>query len=188
MNITFSHANHQENTLALILDQAKKHLANQPSKKLGGALKNKIRENVEKLVSDFSFICLRSALASRVGTGEAEGFDEELDSTEYHDANDATEEPIRKEETETDSQVQTSTGFQGGYGSSSLKECIELLNTTNRNTPAPLDSGIGDSAGPPQIVPGDSWGILRRQMSVNPGLFALGYNGDTESHGKSLSS
>ena len=89
---------------------------------------------------------------TRVGTGEAEGFDEELDSTEYHDANDATEEPIRKEETETDSQVQTSTGFQGGYGSSSLKECIELLNTTNRNTPAPLDSGIGDSAGPPQVM------------------------------------
>ena len=63
-----------------------------------------------------------------------------------------TEEPIRKEETEADSQVQTSTGFQGGYGSSSLKECIELLNTTSRVTPAPLDSGIGDSAGPPQVM------------------------------------
>ena len=50
---------------------------------------------------------------TRVGTREAEGFDEDLDSTEYHDANDATEEPIRKEETETDSQVPTSTGFQG---------------------------------------------------------------------------
>ena len=86
---------------------------------------------------------------TRVGTREAEGFDEDLDSTEYHDANDNTEEPIRKEETEADSQVQTSTGFQGGYGSSSLKECIELLNTTSRVTPAPLDSGIGDSAGPP---------------------------------------
>ena len=40
---------------------------------------------------------------TRVGTREAEGFDEDLDSTEYHDANDTTEEPIRKEETETDS-------------------------------------------------------------------------------------
>ena len=52
---------------------------------------------------------------TRVGTREAEGFDEDLDSTEYHDANDNTEEPIRKEEAESDSQVPTSTGFQGGY-------------------------------------------------------------------------
>ena len=87
---------------------------------------------------------------TRVGTREAEGFDEDLDSTEYHDANDTTEEPIRKEETEADSQVPMSTGFQGGYGSSSLKECIELLNTTSRIAPAPLDSGVGDSADPPQ--------------------------------------
>ena len=94
---------------------------------------------------------------TRVGTREAEGFDEDLDSTEYHDANDTTEEPIRKEQTDADSQVPTSTGFQGGYGSSSLKECIELLNTTSRIAPAPLDSGIGDSAVPPQkerIFPG----------------------------------
>ena len=89
---------------------------------------------------------------TRVGTREAEGFDEDLDSTEYHDANDTTEEPIRKEETETDSQVPMPTGFQGGYGSSSLKECIELLNTTSRIAPAPLDSGVGDSADPPQVM------------------------------------
>ena len=88
---------------------------------------------------------------TRVGTREAEGFDEDLDSTEYHDANDTTEEPIRKEETETDSQVPKSTGFQGGYGSSSLKECIELLNTTARIAPAPLDSGVGNSADPQQF-------------------------------------
>ena len=89
---------------------------------------------------------------TRVGTREAEGFDEDLDSTEYHDANDNTEEPIRKEETDVDTQTPNSTGLQGGYGSSSLKECIELLSATNRVTPAPLDSGIGDSAGPPQFV------------------------------------
>ena len=89
---------------------------------------------------------------TRVGTREAEGFDEDLDSTEYHDANDTTEEPIRKEQTDADSQIPTSTGFQGGYGSSSLKECIELLNTTSRIAPAPLDSGIGNSAVPPQVM------------------------------------
>ena len=91
---------------------------------------------------------------TKVGTREAEGFDEDLDSTEYHDANDTTEEPIRKEETETDSPVPKSTGFQGGYGSSSLKECIELLNTTTRIAPAPLDSGVGNSADPQQFYSG----------------------------------
>ena len=50
-----------------------------------------------------------------MGTREAEGFDEDLDSTEYHDANDTTEEPIRKEETGADSPGPKSTGFQGGY-------------------------------------------------------------------------
>ena len=39
---------------------------------------------------------------TKVGTREAEGFDEDLDSAEYHDASD---EPTRKEETDvTDSQ------------------------------------------------------------------------------------
>ena len=87
---------------------------------------------------------------TRVGTREAEGFDEDLDSTEYHDANDTTEETTRKEETEADTSAQKSTGFQGGYGSSSLKECIELLNTTTRIAPAPLDSGVGNFADPQQ--------------------------------------
>ena len=85
---------------------------------------------------------------TRVGTREAEGFDEDLDSTEYHDANDTTEETTWKEETEGDASMQKSTGFQGGYGSSSLKECIELLNTTTKIAPAPLDSGVGKSADP----------------------------------------
>ena len=86
---------------------------------------------------------------TRVGTREAEGFDEDLDSTEYHDANDTTEETTRKEEgTEADTLVQRSMDFQGGFGSSSLKECIELLNTTTKIAPAPLDSGVGNSADP----------------------------------------
>ena len=33
---------------------------------------------------------------TKVGTKEAEGFDEDLDSTEYHDANDATEDLLGK--------------------------------------------------------------------------------------------
>ena len=89
---------------------------------------------------------------TRVGTREAEGFDEDLDSTEYHDANDTTEETTRKEETEADVSMQKSTGFQGGYGSSSLKECIELLNTTTNIAPAPLDSGVGKSTDPQQVM------------------------------------
>ena len=87
---------------------------------------------------------------TRVGTKEAEGFEEDLDSTEYHDA---TEEPVKKEETDGPQLTLRSTGFQGGFGSSSLKECIELLNATVRNSLAPLDSGVGrEITDPPQVM------------------------------------
>ena len=43
-------------------------------------------------------------------------------------------------------------GIQGGFGSSSLKECIELLNATVRNSPAPLDSGVGQETSVPSQV------------------------------------
>ena len=89
---------------------------------------------------------------TRVGTREAEGFDEDLGSLEYHDANETTEDPTRKDETECTSPQQRSTGFQGGYGSSSLKECIELLNTTTKIAPAPLDSGVGKKSPDPLQV------------------------------------
>ena len=87
---------------------------------------------------------------TKVGTKEAEGFDEEVDSTEYHDA---SEELTRKEETESTNPQQKSMEFQGGYGSSSLKECIELLNATANSAPAPLDSGVGHKpTDPPQVM------------------------------------
>ena len=89
---------------------------------------------------------------TKVGTKEAEGFDEDLDSTEYHDANDTTDDPTLKEETECIVPQQRSMGFQRGYGSSSLKECIELLNAAVESTPAPLDSGVGrKSTDPPHF-------------------------------------
>ena len=87
---------------------------------------------------------------TRVGTKEAEGFGEEVDTPEYHDA---TDEPNRKEETDDSQQELRSMGFQGGYGSSSLKECIELLNATSKIAPAPLDSGVGQNpTDPPQVM------------------------------------
>ena len=87
---------------------------------------------------------------TRVGTKEAEGFEEEVDTTEYHDA---AEEPVRKEEIDDPQLEPRSMGFQGGYGSSSLKERIELLNATSSHTPAPLDSGVGQkSIDPPQVM------------------------------------
>ena len=76
---------------------------------------------------------------TRVGTKEAEGFEEDLDSPEYHDTID---EPTRKEENDGCKPPPRLGGIQGGFGSSSLKECIELLHATTCNTPAPLDSGI----------------------------------------------
>ena len=83
---------------------------------------------------------------TKVGTKEAEGFDEDLDAAEYHDA---AEEPTRKDESDNTVEPQRLSDFQGGYGSSSLKECIELLNTTSRIAPAPLDSGVGQKSTEP---------------------------------------
>ena len=87
-----------------------------------------------------------------VKSRDAEGFDEDLDSAEYHDANDTTEEPTKKGEAESHTSHLKSTGFQGGCGSATLlKECIELLNATANSAPAPLDSGVDQKdSGPPQ--------------------------------------
>ena len=85
---------------------------------------------------------------TRVGTKEAERFEEDLDSTEYHDA---TEEPTRKEELKESQSPPKPVGISGGFGSSSLKECIELLNATVRNSLVPLDSGVSlETTDPPQ--------------------------------------
>ena len=90
---------------------------------------------------------------TRVGTEEAKWFEEDLDTPEYHDA---AEEPDRREDVDDSHHEPRSTGFQGGYGSSSLKECIDLLNAKTarpRDTPAPLDSGVDqDSVSPPHIL------------------------------------
>ena len=76
---------------------------------------------------------------TRVGTKEAEGFEKDLDSPEYHDTID---EPTKRGEEEGCESLPRLGSIQGGYGSSSLKECIELLNATTCNAPAPLDSGV----------------------------------------------
>ena len=71
---------------------------------------------------------------TQVDPREAEGFDEGLD-LEYHDA---SEDPSVPEMSES---VPKSVFSHGGCGSSSLRECIELLNNTERNAPA-LHSGV----------------------------------------------
>ena len=81
---------------------------------------------------------------TRVGSGEAEGFDEGLD-LEYHDA---AEDPNVLEVGEN---TQESVLPHGGCGSSSLRECIELLNNTERRAPATCHSGpkMENRSGPP---------------------------------------
>ena len=75
---------------------------------------------------------------TRVGTKETEGFEKGLDSPEYHDTID---EPTKQGDQGGDTLPKLGS-IQGGFGSSSLKECIELLNATTCNAPAPLDSGV----------------------------------------------
>ena len=86
---------------------------------------------------------------------------------EYHDA---SEEPVKRENVDGTQSSFKSTGFQGGIGSSSLKECIELLNATVCNSPAPLDSGIGQkTTDPPQneaLVPFTEAEMLRTKHWV----------------------
>ena len=77
----------------------------------------------------------------------ADRFEEGLDS-EYHDA---AEEP--SESTSPGLGV----GFDsshGGCGSSSLRECLSLLDYAKRNSPAPCHSGatLEKQSGPPQVM------------------------------------
>ena len=87
---------------------------------------------------------------TKVGTKESEGFDEEVESTEYHHA---SEEVTGMEETESTMPQQKSTGLEGSYGCSSLQECIELFTATANSAPAPLDSGVGTNSTDPLHIP-----------------------------------
>ena len=84
---------------------------------------------------------------TQVDPRETEGFDEGLD-LEYHDA---TEDPHVLEPEES---TRKSVLSHGGCGSSSLCECIELLNNIERNAPATLHSGVKveDTSDPRQVM------------------------------------
>ena len=84
---------------------------------------------------------------TQVGSGETEGFEEGNDLV-YHDA---AEDPnvLESEENLRDAGLS-----HGGCGSSSLRECIELLNSTSHKSPATCHSGpkIENKSGPPQVM------------------------------------
>ena len=72
---------------------------------------------------------------TQVDPREAERFEEGLDP-EYHDA---TENP---QDIEKPDPAHMPCFSHGGFGSSSLRECIELLDQTRSNSPATLHSGV----------------------------------------------
>ena len=72
---------------------------------------------------------------TQVDPREAERFEEGLDS-EYHDA---SEEPLNTSKSEPE---HTSCLSHGGCGSSSLRECLGLLNQIRSNSPAPCHSRV----------------------------------------------
>ena len=84
---------------------------------------------------------------TQVGSGETEGFEEGTDLV-YHDA----AEDLNVLESEENSQEAVLS--HGGCGSSSLRECIELLNNPQRKSLATCHSGpkMENRSGPPQVM------------------------------------
>ena len=84
---------------------------------------------------------------TQVGSGKTEGFEEGTDLV-YHDA---AEDPNVLETGDTTRETVLS---QGGCGSSSLRECIELLNNPLHKSSAPWHSGANmeKRSGPPQVM------------------------------------
>ena len=82
---------------------------------------------------------------TQAASGEAEGLEEGLD-LEYHDA---AEDPNVLEPEE---QLREPVLSHGGCGSSSLRECIELMSNSERKAPATCHSGpkMENRSGPPQ--------------------------------------
>ena len=84
---------------------------------------------------------------TQVDSRETEGIEKEVD-LEYHDAK---EDPnvLEPEETEWNPVLS-----HGGCGSSSFRECLELLTSQERKAPAPCHSGanMNKKAAPPQIL------------------------------------
>ena len=84
---------------------------------------------------------------TQVSCGETEGFEEGTDLV-YHDA---AEDPNDLEPEENTREAVLS---HGGCGSSSLQECIELLNNPQRKSPATCHSGpkMENGSGPSQVM------------------------------------
>ena len=84
---------------------------------------------------------------TQIGSGESEGFEEGAD-LEYHDA---AEDPNVLESEENSREAVLS---HGGCGSSSLRECIELLNNPQHKSLATCHSGpkMENGSGPPQVM------------------------------------
>ena len=98
---------------------------------------------------------------TQVDPREAEGFDEGLD-LDYHDASENPSVP------ESSDSRPKSVLSHGGCGSSSLHECIELLNNTERNPPPTLHSGVKkEKTSDPQQKLYKNWHFSKPQ---NPNL------------------
>ena len=89
---------------------------------------------------------------TQVGSGETEGFDEGTDLV-YHDA---AEDPNVLESVDNMREAVLS---HGGCGSSSLRECIELLNNPQRNSSATCHSRatMENKSSPPQEAHNDKY-------------------------------
>ena len=80
---------------------------------------------------------------TQVDSREAERFEEGIEP-EFQDA---VEEAPKIPGTRSDS-GHMSSASHGGYGSSSLQECLDMLNQARSNSPAPCHSGVDTDSNP----------------------------------------
>ena len=80
-------------------------------------------------------------------------------------------------------------GSKGVYGSSSLKECIELLSATAKSAPAPLDSGVGQKSTDPSQVMSPSMEDSLTDVNARPssGSISQGAPQETQTSSGSIS-
>ena len=102
---------------------------------------------------------------TQVDSREAERFEEGIEP-EFQDV----EEELPNVSSDRPDSGHVSGAYHGGYGSSSLQECLDRLNQARSDTPAPCRSGvrIEELSNPPQLFYGRSTANRKKSLKNTP--------------------